>query len=340
MSFDAQPWTRPGPHEVAPGVHRIPLPMPNDGLHAVNVYVIEDGDGVVLIDSGWEVAEAQDQLKAALGELGYGFEDVRQFLITHMHRDHYTLAVALRREFGTSIALGAEDRASVQTIIDGAPGRQLGALHRWGAGGLLTMESIGADPPQSRAVYELPDVWLSGITEIPLAKRTLSAVPTPGHTRGHMVFVDEEASLLFAGDHVLPHITPSIGFEPAMASRPLGDYLDSLRLLLDYPDFRLLPAHGPVTDSVHVRVKELLDHHDARLAVTLDTVADGAGTALESATRLGWTRRKRRFDELNAFNQFLAIGETAAHLDLLVERGELTCAEEDGVATYRRVAAA
>ena len=32
-------------------MHRVPLPLPTDGLRAVNVYVIEDDGGLVLIDS-------------------------------------------------------------------------------------------------------------------------------------------------------------------------------------------------------------------------------------------------------------------------------------------------
>ena len=41
-------WTLPGVFEVAPGVHRIVCPLPGDGLKAVNVYAIEDGDGLAL----------------------------------------------------------------------------------------------------------------------------------------------------------------------------------------------------------------------------------------------------------------------------------------------------
>lgn len=333
MSLDAQPWTEPGPHTVAPGVHRVPLPMPNDGLHAVNVYVVEDGDGVVLIDAGWEVADARDHLERALRALGYGFADIHRFLITHMHRDHYTLAVALRREFGTPIVLGIDERPSLEAILYGGPDRQLGALVRWGAAD-FDYAGVGANPDGVRSVYEPPDEWLSGDTEIRLRDRTLRAVPTPGHTHGHVVFADLEASLLFSGDHVLPHITPSIGFEPAMAAAPLGDYLDSLQRMLALPDLRLLPAHGPVGGSVHLRTKELLAHHEDRLDATLGAVADGARTALQAASRLGWTRRQRALTELNAFNRFLAIGETAAHLDLLVTRGLLRCDEQAGVAHY------
>ena len=56
-------------------------------------------------------------------------------------------------------------------------------------------------------------------------------VATPGHTRGHVVFHDTGGGLLFAGDHVLPAITPSIGFEPVLSDDPLGAFLGSLTLM-------------------------------------------------------------------------------------------------------------
>ncbi|MEU4743223.1 MBL fold metallo-hydrolase [Actinosynnema sp. NPDC023658] len=327
-------WTEPGVFEVAPGVHRIPLPLPNDGLHTVNAYAIEDGGGLVLIDPGWALEAGETALEAALGTLGHGFEDVRRFLVTHVHRDHYTMAVALRRRFGTKIALGAGEQPSLAKVV----GRRRDGfrdLFAWGAPHLAekwraVVASVGEAELRD---YEEPDEWLDE-SDLALEKRVLRVLPTPGHTRGHVVFVDVESSLLFAGDHVLPHITPSIGFEPARPALPLGDYLDSLRLVREHPDLRLLPAHGPVTESSHARVDELLAHHEDRLAATLDAVRSGTGTAFETARKLGWTRRNRAFAELDLFNRVLATGETAAHLDVLVHRGLLTTDVEDGVVRY------
>jgi glyoxylase-like metal-dependent hydrolase (beta-lactamase superfamily II) len=327
-------WTEPGAFEVAPGVHRIPLPLPQDGLRAVNVYAVEDAGKLVLIDSGWALEEARDRLETAIGQLGYGFEDVHRFLITHIHRDHYTLGVTLRRVFGTRISLGLGERPSLETLIAGRQERQIEDLARSGAGSLIELlrQTMPAGPRQDG--YEPPDEWIDGLTKIELEQRTLHALPTPGHTRGHVVFLSPDESLLFAGDHVLPHITPSIGFEPETTKLPLGDYLDSLRLIQSYPDARLLPAHGPVAASVHARVEELLHHHDERLSLTADAVADGAATAFEAAHKLAWTRRGRRFEDLDVFNQMLAVGETAAHLDLLVLRGLLRRSIVDDVAEY------
>ncbi|MER7012863.1 MBL fold metallo-hydrolase [Saccharopolyspora sp. NPDC000359] len=330
-------WIEPGVFEVAPGVHRIPLPLPNDGLRAVNAYAIEDDGGLVLIDSGWALDEARDQLESALGEIGYGFEDIRRFLVTHVHRDHYTLAVALRRTFGSRISLGAGEQPSLEAILEGNQEVEAERLRRWGAADLLAKlaEAYGGKAPKTRSPYELPDEWLDGKVEVPLASRTLLAVPTPGHTAGHVVFLDSASSLMFSGDHVLPHITPSIGVEPARPELPLRDYLDSLRLVQSYPDMRLLPAHGPVGGSSHGRVAELLQHHEERLEQTAGAVRDGAGTAYEAALALGWTRRNRKFLDMDLFNQVLAVGETDAHLEVLVTRGVLTATTDDsGIREY------
>ncbi len=148
-------------------------------------------------------------------------------------------------------------------------------------------------------------------------------IETPGHTSGHVVFHDLAAGVLFAGDHVLPRITPSIGLEPHSVGLPLANYLESLRLVRSRPDARLLPAHGPVTDSVHARVDELLAHHEARLTAVAAAVDQGAGSTFEVARILRWTRHEYALDDLDLFNQVLAIGETRVHLDVGVLRGWL-----------------
>ena len=102
-------WTAPGVYQVGAGLYRIPLPLPQDGLRAVNVYAVRDGDGLVLVDSGWALAEARERLEQAVKLLDCSLASVRRFLVTHVHRDHYTLAVTLRREFGMRISLGRDE---------------------------------------------------------------------------------------------------------------------------------------------------------------------------------------------------------------------------------------
>ena len=342
MSDSRSAWTEAGSQDLGGGVHRIALPLPNDGLRAVNVYALETGDGLVLVDGGWALAESEQRLADSLDELGYGLSDIRSFLVTHMHRDHYTQAVAVRRKVGSRVSLGIGEQASLRITMEMArQGFQPGRFHylvRTGAADLLArLEAAGGvGLPGPARDWELPDTWLADGGEVPAGDRCLRVIATPGHTQGHVVFHDAEARLLFAGDHVLPQITPSVGLEVVPAALPLRDYLRSLRLMFGLPDATLLPAHGPVTTSVHQRVTELLAHHENRLTASAAVVAAGADTAYAAARALPWTRRNKAFDELDPQNQMLAVTETAAHLDVLVLQGRLGSATApDGVEHYR-----
>jgi glyoxylase-like metal-dependent hydrolase (beta-lactamase superfamily II) len=326
---DRYAWTEPGVEDLGGGVYRIPLPLPIEGLKAVNVYAITDPGGVDLIDAGIALVPAREQLAAGLGQLGYELGDVRNFFVTHIHIDHYSLAVELRRTFRSMISLGEQERANLMAtrdMINGNGNRFFGVdgLRRLGALELITELSADKRQPPALVEWEDPDRWLADGTDLDLRTRTLRAVHTPGHTRGHLIFHDAASAIMFAGDHVLPHITPSIGFEPAGNRMALSDYLGSLARTLALPDARLLPAHGPVAGSTHERVRELLAHHDARLAETLSAVRAGHATPYEVAKAIKWTRRHREFAELDLFAQVQAVNETAAHLEVLAIRGQVT----------------
>jgi glyoxylase-like metal-dependent hydrolase (beta-lactamase superfamily II) len=337
-SIDRTSWVEPGIFEVADGVYRIPLPLPQDGLRAVNAYAVLEPGGVTLIDSGWALLESERRLVDALGVVGVGLADVSQFLVTHAHRDHYTQAVVLRERFGMKVALGCGERPSLDTLVKEPVARELRRVEdlvRCGAANIVaTLQASWQAEDFLIAQWQAPDAWLEGGDVLVVGERRLDAIATPGHTQGHLVFRDAAAGLLFAGDHILPHITPSIGFEPVPPHSALRDYLASLRLLLDLPDTQLLPAHGPVVPTTHSRVHELLAHHDLRLRDSLRAVNDGASTAMEAAGRLGWTRRNRTLDELGVFDQMLATIETDAHLKVLVATGALIVSSVDSVDYY------
>jgi glyoxylase-like metal-dependent hydrolase (beta-lactamase superfamily II) len=248
------------------------------------------------------------------------------------------MAVAIRREFGNRVSLGAGEEPAISRLSEPMRRPMSGRaeeMHRYGAQELESWLRSRMDHMEhDHAAWAPPDDWLQDDTTVDVPARTLRVVATPGHTRGHVVFVDADAQLMFAGDHVLPHITPSIGFEAIRSDQPLGSYLDSLRLVRRLPDQRLLPAHGPVSPSVHDRVDQLLDHHARRLDQAVVAVGEG-GTAFEAAQRLTWTRRERKLADLDPFNQMLAVAETAAHLDLLVAQGRLRVTETEGVLFYQ-----
>jgi len=332
-------WTAEGAWPVADGIFRIPLPLPMDGLRAINVYVITTDDGLVLVDGGWAIPEARELLDLSLRSVGSGFGDIRRFLVTHVHRDHYSLARVLGQEVGAEVGLGRGEQRSIDAmqhpeVFDSNPFatilRGAGAsdeADEWDAGGTTERPDM--------SWWQYPDVWFDGDHAIAVGARTLDAVQTPGHTPGHYVFADRSAELLFAGDHVLPTITPSIGFTFPLPANPLGDFMASLTKVRALPDLTVLPAHGPVAPSSHARVDELLVHHEHRLDLCLAALADGPQNAAEVARQLGWTRHETAYDDLDVFARGMAAMETKAHLELLVARGLVVRSEDaDGLVTF------
>jgi glyoxylase-like metal-dependent hydrolase (beta-lactamase superfamily II) len=331
-------WTESGAFEVAQGIHRIPLPLPMDGLRAVNVYAIETDRGLVFIDGGWAVEGCRQQLEASLRLIDYKVSDITRFLVTHVHRDHYTQAAVIGKEFGSHVSLGIGEKPTLDLLHGGDPAGPLpyvAQLRRAGAARLAEewAQLWGGEQPDLEQ-WEYPDAWLAGDHTLEVGGRTIAAVSTPGHTQGHFVFADLSAQLLFAGDHVLPTITPSIGFEPVSAAQPLGDFLASLAKVRAMPDLMVLPAHGPVAASSHTRVDELVAHHDERLELCRQAVEAESDTASAVAQELPWTRHRRRMRDLDTFNAALATLETCAHLELLAAQGRIRRHEVDGVVHY------
>ena len=330
-------WSSEGAWLVAPGLYRIPLPLPMDGLRAVNIYVIETDDGLTLIDGGWAISASRTVLTRSLKAIGYELRDIRRFLVTHMHRDHYTLAAVLGRELGASVALGVGERTRLDFVRDAsttgldfepslaaAGASEIADSYRKEAGsGDVGLEVAGAEG------WDPPGIWLVQDLTMQVGSRELRGIETPGHTPGHFVFADQSNGLLFSGDHILPTITPSIGLSLPKDPQALSSFLHSLAKIRMLPDLVVLPAQGPTGYSSHQRIDELLAFHSERLAHVEAAVRDGARTGFEVANQLPWTRQKLHLTKLGIEAKLMAVLETVAHLDLLVSTGTLQVSEDD-----------
>lgn len=330
-------WAEGGPEEVGDRIFRIPLPLPGDGLKAVNAYLLQSEAGDLLIDCGWADSQSWEVLTQALARLGSGIGSVRLVFATHVHGDHLGAAGRIRDGGRALVTLGLDDRESA-VLLATDPGlarsRTRALLRRHGADSVAdAMDAEASSLSQRVWLAPLPDLFISG-GELRVAGRELEVVPTPGHTRGHLCLWDSSAHILFAGDHVLPHITPSIGVEVPDGSLPLLNFLRSLERVRELPAKLVLPAHGPAFQDLAGRVDELLEHHRRRLLLCEEAIVAGARTASDVARALPWTRRGRRFDDLDTFNQMLAVAESAAHLEVLAERGELGRVVSNSVVTF------
>ena len=109
---------------VLNGVHQIKSPGPGTGSWPTNVYVIEGGDGHIVVDSGWDSQESlralQEGLKAALLKL----RDIKKVVVTHIHPDHYGLSGKIRQICGAQVAMHRVDAGfiSLDYMIPFFPG--------------------------------------------------------------------------------------------------------------------------------------------------------------------------------------------------------------------------
>lgn len=326
------------PAYVTPTVVCVALPLPLPDLQVVNSYVVLGRAGLTLIDPGWAYPPAEAALTEALHQLGYAVADIRRIVATHQHWDHYSLGVRWRNRHGMELLLGSGERHSLEAFArqpDSVHPDQVGMLARAGAPNLARqIAGLTWEPYELGVAFDAPDRWLHDREVLACGDATLVVRETPGHTRGHVVFEDAEQQLVFSGDHLLPRITPSIAFERDPEPLPLRSYLDSLTLMLDLPDARMLPAHGHTAGRTRARAQELIDHHRQRLNQVSELVCAGYGTGLEVAEQMRWTRRERPLKELDIVHQMTAVLEVAAHLDLLAVQGELEVRDQDGVRCF------
>ena len=94
---------------IVPGLQRIIVPLSDSPLGSVNVYLVESGDGPILIDTGWRTDEVLGAIDAGLASVGARVADLSRIILTHAHPDHAGLASTFREASGAPISLHAAD---------------------------------------------------------------------------------------------------------------------------------------------------------------------------------------------------------------------------------------
>jgi glyoxylase-like metal-dependent hydrolase (beta-lactamase superfamily II) len=311
--------------------HRIVVPTPYK-VGPANVYVLQHGP-VTLFDCGPNTPDAANALKLGLAALGLAVEQVARVVVSHAHPDHYGLAPALQQASGARVFVGEHDLPKINerdTVF--ATGKLL-----MEAG--MPLDVLLDMDQQSRRMGDLRPTIEDAVPLAPgdrfeFDDFELEVLHLPGHTSGHICLLERERGILFAGDTLLAHITPNPLLEPTpedpnVRRRSLIEYMTSLDVLEGLDLTMVWPGHGaPILEPAET-IRRIKRHHVERkeeIATLLARQDDG---------RSPFELARAMFRDLEGFDNFLAVSEVVAHLDLLEAEGRAEPFVRQGVTYYR-----
>ncbi len=219
----------------------------------VNCYLVRESDSFTLIDTG--VPGGAKRMIAAARAIAS--EPIARLLLTHAHGDHIGSLDALAAALGQpQVAIGKREArllpkkpAQDRSLDPGEPQCKVkGSLP-----GAVT-----------RPTHLLSDGELYG---------SLRVMATPGHTPGHLSYLDERDGTLYAGDALVTvggrvHV---VGFGPwyfpfaAMATWHRPTAVESVRRLAELPIRRIAAGHGRLVEGGPELLRDAVKRAEAKL---------------------------------------------------------------------------
>lgn len=318
------PFSAPTPDgelkEVAPGVLWLRMPMPFR-LDHINIYLVRDGDGWVIVDTGLNTDETHAIWERILAQLPAG-EPVTAVLCTHSHTDHAGALGWLVDRLRVPVYMSFGDYYSLRVSAMEKTHDAWQHLEYYRRVGLPPghMETLRKSMGSMQWYAPVPAAYrrLRHDARIAFGANTWRVVVGEGHAPEHVSLYCERLKVLICGDQLLPRISANVGVTVAEPdANPLRLWLDSLDRIGRLPaDTLVLPSHDLPYYGLPQRAAELQAHHEKQLQNLLALCARQPGNAYELMQSM-FPRRHGPLDD------FLAVGECMAHLAYLLDENKI-----------------
>ena len=322
--------------EVADGVYWARMPM-GGRLSHINVWVLRDGDGWTIVDTGLFREEVQDCWRRIFARY-LGGKPVTRVIATHLHTDHTGLAGWLTQEWGCELWMSRSDFFMCKVMAaDGPSDVPEDAIRFYRRAGFTEdrLDRYRQRFGQFGANISTLPAGYRRITEgqyIQIGGREWRAIIGHGHAPEHVCLYCPELKVIIGGDQILPKITPNVSVNPSEpTANPLRDFLNTCgRFREALPaDLLVLPAHEHLYYGLHERLTALIDWHEVALEKLYDLCAEP-----KRAVDVFPALFKSQITDMSFFP---ATGESIAHLHCALERRMLVVEDDaDGVAWWRQ----
>ena len=308
--------------EILRNIYKIEIPLPKSPLKALNSYLIKAGGRFLIIDTGWNRQECRDEMLSNLKRLNVDLGKT-DFFITHLHVDHLGLVANLATDSST-VYFNQKEAGMINcdSVEKERRWQKLYAVYL--ANGFPADElkkAVQSHPAHRYGLKERLDFCTVKEGDmIQIGDYSFRCIETPGHSPGHMCLYEANKKILVSGDHILFDITPNITFWLEMENS-LKEYLASLEKVYTLDVNLMLPGHRNIWNNHTRRIKELQEHHQARLKEVLSSLEDGEKTAFQIAPYVTWDIQYSSWELFPAAQKWFAFGETLAHLTYLEEQG-------------------
>ena len=305
-------------------------------LDHINVWAIDTHDGWVLVDTGLNNPDTVADWLALMahGPLARPLQGV---FATHMHPDHIGLAGWFTRRFGVPLHMSRLEYLTCR-VMHADTNREAppdGVLFNrcagWSEAAIESYRSrFGSF---GKHIHALPDSYrrLQDGDHVQLGKYGWRIITTGGHSPEHASLYCPDLKLLISGDQVLPKISSNVSVFPTEPDGdPLTEWLTTLAAIKDRVDDEVLvlPAHNEPFYGLHARIDHLIGGHERGLARLRKLIAEP-----KRAVDVFPVLFRRKIDQ---WVLGMATGESLAHLNCLMARGQAVAEpDEAGVIWYR-----